>query len=193
MYSQLKIHNYLLLYFYMKIQKIFIYVACVVGLVAFQKNAIAQLPTFGKGFYRLTNDSLKNTKSLEILNDGKKDKIQMGKTGTFTGQYWQITAVKEGHYRFTTKLLGETKALALVVEDDKMLLRLVKVNSKEDGLQLWNIEPVEGKKGLYSINNVNSGPMVILTTGKNGLNLVYREPTTPSQHWQITPVNSKGK
>lgn len=47
----------------------------------------------GDGYYRITNSWL-NGKSLDIINDGKNDKIQVAKTGQYSGQFWKITEIE---------------------------------------------------------------------------------------------------
>lgn len=47
----------------------------------------------GNGYYRITNMWL-NDRSLDVINDGTNNKIQLAKTGNYTGQYWKITEIK---------------------------------------------------------------------------------------------------
>lgn len=42
-------------------------------------------------------------KSLDIVNDGKNDKLQLAKTGNFGGQVWKITPLGDGEYRLTSQ------------------------------------------------------------------------------------------
>ena len=47
----------------------------------------------GNGFYRITNMWL-NDRSLDIINDGKNNKIQVAKTANVSGQMWKITKIE---------------------------------------------------------------------------------------------------
>ena len=48
----------------------------------------------GDGYYRISNKWLSDS-SLDIINDGENNKIQMAKTGNYFGQFWKITEIKE--------------------------------------------------------------------------------------------------
>jgi hypothetical protein len=47
----------------------------------------------GIGFYRITNMCL-NDCSIDVINEGDKNKLQVAKTGNYTGQYWKITKIE---------------------------------------------------------------------------------------------------
>jgi len=44
-------------------------------------------------YYRLTSKREGQEKSLDIINDGKNNKIKLAKTDDCSGQYWKITKV----------------------------------------------------------------------------------------------------
>ncbi|MCI2229679.1 hypothetical protein MC378_10925 [Polaribacter sp. MSW13] len=48
--------------------------------------------SLGNGYFRITNLWLSDS-SLDIINDGKNNKIQVAKTGNYLGQAWKITAI----------------------------------------------------------------------------------------------------
>ncbi|WP_052158258.1 RICIN domain-containing protein [Lacinutrix jangbogonensis] len=47
----------------------------------------------GNGFYRITNRRL-NECSLDIINDGENNKLQLAETANVSGQLWKITKIK---------------------------------------------------------------------------------------------------
>ncbi|MGB0840283.1 MAG: hypothetical protein ACPGXL_09095, partial [Chitinophagales bacterium] len=62
-------------------------------------------------YYRLTTKWQGKDKSLDVVNDGKNNKLQLANTGNYTGQYWRIEKLPNGYYRLTTKWKGEGKSL----------------------------------------------------------------------------------
>ncbi len=161
------------------------------------KMSSAQSSTFGKGFYRINNGSVEG-KSLDIINDGKNNKLQLAKSGKFTGQYWKISTVKKNEmqfFRLTTQWLGETKALTIVEEGDKMTLKMadiMDINSDQASKQFWNIESandqVQDGVNLFTISNEFTGPMVPLTFENNKLELKFKEVSDATQIWEIVII-----
>jgi hypothetical protein len=72
----------------------------------------------GSKFYRLTTEWQGEGKSLDVLNDGKNNQLQLADSGNFSGQNWKITPLGNGYYRLTTLWLGEGRSLD-VVNDGK--------------------------------------------------------------------------
>ena len=63
-------------------------------------------------WYRLTTKWQGDSKSLDIINDGKNNKPILTKTGNFTGQKWLLKKIPgESYYRMTTKWQGKGKSL----------------------------------------------------------------------------------
>ena len=56
----------------------------------------------GNDYYRITNLWLGNL-SLDIINDGENNKIQVAKTGEYSGQFWKITAINSGRNSINTQ------------------------------------------------------------------------------------------
>jgi len=96
--------------------------------------------TFGDGFYRLTTAWQGEGKSLDVVNDGVNDKIQLAKTSSASGQFWKITPVGRGFYRLTTKWLGEDRSLDVVNDGANNRLQLAKTGDFSG--QFWKIESV---------------------------------------------------
>lgn len=64
-------------------------------------------------YYRLTTQWQGRGKSLDIINDGKNNKLQLAKTGYYTGQYWMLhpNPACPGWYVLGTKWTGNYKFL----------------------------------------------------------------------------------
>jgi hypothetical protein len=81
-------------------------------------------------------------KSLDVVNDGKNNKVQLAKTDDVEGQYWKITPLGNGHYRLTTKWLGETRCLDVVNDGKNDKLELTDSANDTTG-QAWKFTPFE--------------------------------------------------
>ncbi|MEL7145621.1 MAG: hypothetical protein AAFO69_04575 [Bacteroidota bacterium] len=58
-----------------------------------RSNDLWKITPIGNGYFRLVNQS-RPDRSLDVINDGANDKIQLAKTGNYTGQYWKVTKIK---------------------------------------------------------------------------------------------------
>jgi len=156
-------------------------------LVSFSQSAYSQ--NFGSGYYRLTSKWLRETKSLDVVNDSAKDKLQLAKSGNQSGQSWKITSVGSGYYRLTTEWLGETKSLDVVSDGAKDKLQLAKSGNISG--QFWKISHVGD--GYYrlttkwlgetkSLDVVNDGAKDKLQLAKSG--------DYSGQLWKISAISS---
>lgn len=68
----------------------------------------------GNGYYRIINKLHGDGKSLDIVNDGTNNKLQLAQTGQYTGQFWKITPLGNGYFRMTTAWLGDGKSLDIL-------------------------------------------------------------------------------
>ncbi len=122
-----------------KIQLFFLF------LLLFSQSVYSQ--TFENGYYRLTTQWQGESKSLDVINDGANNKLQLANTGNFTGQSWKITSVGNGYYRLTTQWQGESKSLDVVNDGVNNKLQLA-TTSNASG-QFWKITSVEN--GYYRL------------------------------------------
>jgi hypothetical protein len=108
--------------------------------LAFNQASLAQ-EFDSNSFYRLTTQWLGGGKSLDVVNDGTNNKLQMADTGSFSGQFWKITALGGGYYRLTTQWLGDGKSLDVV--NDGTNNRLWMADSGNFTGQFWKIAKIE--------------------------------------------------
>lgn len=99
------------------------------------------MPT-GDGFYRLTTEWQGDNKSLDGVNDGKKnDQLKLAQTGDYSGQRWKITPVGDGFYRLTTEWQGGNKSLG-IINDGKNKNQLILADTSDSVKQYWKIKKV---------------------------------------------------
>ncbi|OYU46681.1 MAG: hypothetical protein CFE44_00910 [Burkholderiales bacterium PBB4] len=101
-------------------------------------TAAIAAPVFdGKAFYRLTTEWQGDSKSLDIVNDGKNNQPTLAKTEDVSGQLWKITPIAGGFYRLTTQWLGDGKSLDIVNDGKNNQPVLAKTESVSG--QSWKI------------------------------------------------------
>lgn len=45
-------------------------------------------------YYRITSKTEGMSKSLDVINDGNNNALQLSETGDYSGQYWRITEIE---------------------------------------------------------------------------------------------------
>ena len=93
---------------------------------------------FGNEYYRLTTQSQGAGRSLDVINDGRNNKVHLAHTGHFTGQMWKITDLGNGYYRLTTQWQGVDKSLDAINDGKNNQIRLAKSGNLLG--QMWKIE-----------------------------------------------------
>ncbi|MBK6750314.1 MAG: RICIN domain-containing protein [Acidobacteria bacterium] len=94
--------------------------------------------TFGEGYYRLTTQWLGNGKSLDVVNDGTNNQLQIAKTAKVSGQAWKITPIGDtGYFRLTTEWMGSGKSLDVVNDGKNNKLQLAATDDVTG--QYWKI------------------------------------------------------
>lgn len=138
--------------------------------------------------YRLTAQFTGPEKSLDVINDATKDKVQLSKSGNYQGQIWKITPLKDGYYRLTNTFTGTEKSLDVINDASKNKLQLAK--SGEFTGQYWKITPI--KDGYYRITSKFTGTEksldVINDASKSKLQLGNSGEFT-GQYWKITNLS----
>lgn len=114
-------------------------------------TATAQVDTVN--WFRITNDRSPG-RSMDIRNDTTDDKVIMGNTGSYTGQYWRFEpAPFPDHYRLSTRWQGANKVLSL------NNLRLAELqDSAPNPDQYWRLIPNPTVPNSYYLHNAMSGP-----------------------------------
>ena len=138
-------------------------------------------------FYRLTTAWQGEGKSLDIVNDGQNNKIQLASTGKYSGQLWKIQKVGEGYYRLTNQWLGADKSLDII--NDGKNNRLQMANTGNYTGQLWKIEKLGN--GYYRLTTkwLGTGKSLdVVNDGKNNRLQMANTGNYSGQSWKITLV-----
>ncbi len=108
--------------------------------IAFNQASLAQ-EFDSNSYYRLTTQWLGDGKSLDIVNDGTNNQIQMADTGAYSGQQWKITSLGNGYYRLTTQWLGNGKSLDVVNDGTNNKLQMA--DTGDFSGQFWKFTKIE--------------------------------------------------
>lgn len=145
--------------------------------------------TFGNGYYRLTNQSLGNVKSLDVVNDGTNSKLQLANTGNASGQFWKITPLGNGYYRLTTQWLGETKSLDVINDGTNNKLQLA-TTSNASG-QYWKFTLIGN--GYYRLTTKWIGEIKsldVVNDGQSNKIQLSDSGDFTGQYWKFTDISS---
>ncbi len=136
-------------------------------------------------YYRLTTQWQGDGKSLDVVNDGKNNRIQLAPTGNFTGQYWRFTSLGNGFYKMSTQFLSDSKSLDVVNDGKNNQLQIT--NTANYSGQSWKITPIGN--GFYRLTTQWQGDgksLDVVNDGKN--NRLQLAPTAgySGQMWKLT-------
>jgi hypothetical protein len=141
--------------------------------------------------YRLTTEWQGTAKSLEVVNDDKKQNVQLGGTESGSWQEWVFTpSGDEGAYRITSAWADAKGKSLEVVNDDKK--ENVQLGGTESGSwQEWKLTPLGN--GYYRITSAwadtNGKSVDILNDGQNNNKLTLAKTGNyTGQHWKLTKV-----
>lgn len=138
-------------------------------------------------WYRFTTEFQGTDKSLDVINDATKDKVQLAKTGNFNGQNWKIKSVGNGFYRLTSQFQGDDKSLDVINDATKDKVQLAKTGDFSG--QYWKITPTANgyyrltsqflgdDKSLDIINDATKSKVKLVKTGNFS-----------GQNWKITKL-----
>jgi hypothetical protein len=140
--------------------------------------------------YRITNRwDATNGKSLDVVNDGKKDKVEMAKSGPYTGQYWRLTPIPgyPGYYRLTNLFLDNDLSLDIINDGTNN-----KISFGKTGLlsgQAWKITPLPDGYYRLTTNFLGEGKSLdIVNDGKNTKLQLNATDNYYGQYWMITEI-----
>lgn len=140
--------------------------------------------------YRITNGwETTSGNSLDVVNDGKKDKVQMAKSGAFTGQYWTLTPFPglAGYYRLTNLFLGSDLSLDIVNDGTNNKISFGKTGMLSG--QAWKITPLPGGYYRLTTNFQGDGKSLdIINDGKNTKLQLSTSGNYAGQYWMITEI-----
>jgi len=161
-------------------------IASVLLLVLSSQIVLSQ--NFGSDHYRLTNRSIGESRSLDVINDGANNKLQLAASGPQTGQFWKITPVGNGYFRLTTKWLGESRSLDIVPDGSNNKLRLA--DTGDFSGQFWKLTPAGG--GFYRLTTMWQGEGRSLAAVSEGANVNLRLENTTDKAEQLWKVVTAG-
>jgi hypothetical protein len=123
-------------------------------------------------------------KSLDVVNDGKNNQLQLAQTANVSGQQWKITDIGGGYYRLTTAWQGENKSLDVVNDGDNNKLQLAQTADVSG--QHWKITDIgDGYYRLTTAWQGENNSLDVINDGKN--NQLQLAPTADvsGQKWKI--------
>jgi Ricin-type beta-trefoil lectin domain-like len=154
-------------------------------------DSTKNLPVFNNlASYRITNlwDATKG-KSLDVVNDGKKDKVQLAGSGAYSGQYWTLTPFPgyPGYYRLTNLFVGSDLSLDIVNDGTNNKITFGTTGMKSG--QAWKITPLPN--GYYRLTTHFQGDgkaLDVINDGKNTQLHLSKTAEASGQYWLITEI-----
>jgi len=154
--------------------------------IDFPSNFYSQ--TVRNGYYRLTTKWLGEGKSLDIVNDGTNDKVQMANSTNASGQSWKVTSLGNDYYRLNTEWLGEEKSLGVVNDGAKEQLQMQKT-AKISG-QYWKITSFGS--GYYRLTTQWLGEeksLGVVNEGAKEQLQMQKTAEISGQYWKMTLIS----
>ncbi len=174
----------------MRTSKTLLFASMLVAMVSLSISSINAQNFDQNKFYRLTTQWQGEGKSLDVVNDGKNNRVQLAKTGKFTGQYWKITPVGNGHFRLTTQWQGAGKSLDVVNDGKNNQVQLAKTGNFTG--QFWKITPVGN--GYYRLTTQWQGAgksLDVVNDGKNNQVQLAKTGNFTGQLWKIDEISTQ--
>jgi hypothetical protein len=120
------------------------------------------------GSYRLRTKFTGYTKCLDIINDGRNNRLTMATCGDYTGQRWTIEPIgPTGYLRLRTEFTGRNKCLDII--NDGTNNRLTMATCGDYTGQRWTFEPI-GSTGYLRLRTEFTGSskcVDIINDGRN--------------------------
>ena len=113
-----------------------------VGRASAAPPTAAKAPVDSSKWYRLTNEFLGATRSLDTYSDGENAPF-MDKSSEAAGQLWKFTPLKDGYYRLTNQFLGAKRSLDTYADEENAPFM---GKTGEATGQAWKLTPVEVEK-----------------------------------------------
>jgi Ricin-type beta-trefoil lectin domain len=167
------------------------------------KKLIVILPVFllsllaGEVDAQVKQNRLRNTLTgadtcLDILEDGKNNRLIMAKCANVAGQRWSLTASEKNPqaYQLQTPFTGMDKCLSIINDGVNDKLIMAKCGSLPG--QLWSISPsktIPTPSGYYFLTNDLTGAnncLNVLNDGRNNRLTMTNCNNIPGQSWRIT-------
>ncbi|AFY96168.1 RICIN domain-containing protein [Chamaesiphon minutus] len=118
----------------------------------------------------LTNLFTGRDKCLDIINDGRNDRVTMAECGNFTGQQWTLSPSRANSdtYRLTTQFTGTNKCLDII--NDGRNNRLTMATCGNFSGQFWKLSPSNKNSGTYRLTTQFTGASKCLDIINDGTN-----------------------
>ncbi|MCF7993580.1 MAG: RICIN domain-containing protein [Chromatiaceae bacterium] len=159
---------------------------CVVGIYSISAHSQT---IDANAYYRLTTQWQGEGKSLDVVNEGRNNKLQLADTGNYSGQFWKFTPINDGYYRLTTQWQGEGKSLDVINDGTNNKLQLADTGNYSG--QFWKLTPASG--GYYRLTTQWQGEGKSLDVINDGTNNKLQLADTGNysgQFWKLTKVSS---
>lgn len=141
---------------------------------------------------RLRNTLTGADSCLDIIEDGKNNRLTMTKCANIAGQRWSMTATEKNPqaYRLQTPFTGTDKCLNIINDGENNKVTMAKCSNLPR--QLWTVTPsktIPGNSGYYSVTNALTGAsncLNVLNDGRNNQLTMAKCDNISGQSWRIT-------
>ncbi len=141
---------------------------------------------------RLRNTLTGADTCLDIIEDGKNNRLTMTKCANVAGQRWSMTASEKNpeSYRLQTPFTGMDKCLNIINDGENNKVTMAKCDSLPG--QLWSVTPsktLPGNSGYYFVKNALTGAsncLNVLNDGRNNKLTMAKCDNISGQSWRIT-------
>ena len=141
---------------------------------------------------RLRNTLTGADSCLDIIEDGKSNRLTMAKCGNTAGQRWSMTGSQKNPqaYRLQTPLTGADTCLNLINDGENNKVTMAKCSNLPG--QLWSVIPsktIPGNSGYYFVTNALTGAsncLNVLNDGRNNQLTMAKCDNISGQSWRIT-------
>jgi hypothetical protein len=167
------------------------------------KNLIIALPIFLVSLLaqevnaQVKQNRLRNTLTgadtcLDIIEDGKNNRLTMTKCANVAGQRWTMTASEKNPqaYQLKTPFTGIDKCLNIINDGENNKVTMAKCSNLSG--QLWIVTPsktLPGNSGYYFVTNALTGAsncLNVLNDGRNNQLTMAKCDNISGQSWRIT-------
>jgi hypothetical protein len=141
---------------------------------------------------RLRNTLTGADTCLDIIEDGKNNRLTMTKCANVAGQRWTMTATEKNPqaYQLQTTFTGMDKCLNIINDGENNKVTMAKCDSLPG--QLWSVTPsktIPGNSGYYFVTNGLTGAsncLNVLNDGRNNQLTMAKCDNISGQSWRIT-------
>jgi Ricin-type beta-trefoil lectin domain len=141
---------------------------------------------------RLRNTLTGADSCLDIIEDGKNNRLAMTKCGNVAGQRWSMTASQKNPqvYQLQTPFTGVDKCLNIINDGENNKLTMATCSDLPG--QLWSITPsktIPGSSSYYFVTNALTGAnncLNVVNDGRNNRLTMAKCDNISGQSWRIT-------